>query len=128
MRIALTVAGALLVGALAGFAVARAAEPQPELASELISCEVASTGQTPMVLRVLRGGNADKIALLLESHLSLNAVILDEWLDHLPSADPAAPERTLRGVAKHRSVHPFESGNAESDRIVAAVLAKYTPK
>lgn len=65
---------------------------------------------------------------LLETGLSLHAVVLDEFLgdrELQPSKAPTA-KRLLRAIATYRASHPFQHGDAEADRKVEAILATYS--
>ena len=128
MRIAAVAAVSLLLGALSGYLVARPAEQRFNIAHELLSCETGNTGMTLRALRAFRAGKPDDGILLLETGLSLHAVVLDEWLRELQPSDPTAAEKLLRAMAAYRSEHPFTSEVPEADRNVEAIFASYSSR
>jgi len=126
MRIAVAAVVALLVGVSSGFLIARSSQPALDLVEELVSCEAGNTGKTLTVLRGLRAGRVDSSILLLETNVSLHAVVLDEWLRELKPADPSKAERFLQAIGEYRAKHPFQLGAPEADRNVEAILARYS--
>jgi len=126
MRIALVAAASLLIGAASGYLLARPPEPKLHLAQELISCEVGNGATTLQVLQAFRAGKPDEGVSLLETGLSLHAVVLDEWLRELQPPNATAAEKLLRAIATYRSQHPYTSGIPEADQNVEAILASYS--
>lgn len=129
MKGAAVVVGVVL-GAFVGVAgntVARQhLKPQVDLAAEMVSAEVGATSINLTVLRLLAEGKQQDAVSMLETAVSMNATVLDEWSSlQLGAEDRTQLQKALTAIARHREKHPHQLGVAEADKEVAEILAKY---
>ena len=124
----------LLVGAVFGVGIgigvagqrllAPASADPAILRAAALEGEVGCTGANLIALEMIRATGPGDAASFLESHLSLNVVILDEWRGSLGPEYWPEIDRMLRKVAKYRNAQPFVSSEPAADEYIARILAR----
>lgn len=114
----------LAVGLLGqGFISARPTGDRELLRRELADSEIGCTGSNLIALGKIRSGDDEDAASFLETALSLNVVVLDEWRESHASEHRSEIDRMLRKVATYRSEDPFSGQEPAADENVARILS-----
>ncbi len=116
------------VGAGISFGVACTPSGRESLSQVALEAEIGNAASTRLALESLREGDAAQAIETLEMALSLNVVVLDEFLRELEPPTPDTAIKLLRSIARYRAEHPYSSLVPEADQNVARILAKYAPQ
>ncbi len=116
------------IGVGAGFGIARALSTRENLSQVALDAEIGNAGSIRLALESFREGDTPQAIATLETALSLNVVVLDEFLRELepPKSDTAI--KMLRSIASYRAQHPYSSPVPEADQNVARILDQYAPR
>lgn len=107
------------------FIVACAPANQESLSQVALSAEAGNAASTRMALESLRKGDTAQAIETLETALSLNVVVLDEFLRELDPPKPDTAIKLLRSIARYREEHPYISPVPAADQNVARILELY---
>lgn len=93
-----------------------------DLSQRLVDAEVACTGFNLESLERIQAGDVDGAERLLESALSLNVAVLDEWSTAFGRDHADRIRRALRKISDYRKRYPYLSGNPEADSYLRDIL------
>lgn len=93
-----------------------------DLSQHLVDAEVACARFNLQTLERIQAGDLDGAQRLLESALSLNVAILDEWSTAFGRAHTDRIRRTLRRISDYRNRYPYLSGDADADSYLQEIL------
>ena len=121
-RVALT---CLALVALIGLVIGSVLWAGSRVSQTALDAEVANADSTRRALEFLREGKDQQSIETLEVALSLNVLVLDEFLRELDPPKPDTAVKVLRRIASYREQHPYSHSLPRADDNVARILADY---
>jgi len=122
VRIAIVCSVVLVIGLLAGGSAVAWFYGHFLLSQSLASSAAAGVGNKVVILKSLKAGESNKVAVLLETELDGDLVILglvpESTIDDRMS-------RAIARAADYRTAYPYKSGDPVVDSAVSDVLSKH---